>query len=198
MAAMWEATLHDLPGVYRVCLLTGDAGGDASDAHADPDLLGHLWAGPYLVHPDGIGLVVQDDEGVAGYCVAVPDTVALKDWVSAEWLPPLRTRHPVGSGASDADRAAVELLHRPPRAPAELLRGHPAHLHVDLLPRLQGAGWGRRLVEEALVRLGAAGARGVHLGVSERNTGALAFYERLGFTELVRAEGTRWYGRALG
>ena len=31
-----------------------------------------------------------------------------------------------------------------------VLAAHPAHLHVDLLPRLQGQGWGRRVVEAVL------------------------------------------------
>ena len=45
--------------------------------------------------------------------------------------------------------------------------------------------------------LAEAGAPGVHLGVDEENTGAHAFYERLGFTELRRAPGARLYGMPL-
>lgn len=64
---MRTATLHDLPGVYRVCRLTGHAGRDATSRHADPDLLGHLWAGPYLAFPEAVTRVIHDDQGVAGY-----------------------------------------------------------------------------------------------------------------------------------
>lgn len=194
---MREASIHDLPGVYRVCLLTGAAGTDATDAHADPDLLGHLWAGPYLVHPEAVALVVQDAEGVAGYCVAAPDTAAFEEWAETTWLPPLRERYPAGSGASAADRAAVARLHHAPRTPAHVLATHPAHLHVDLLPRLQGQGWGRRLLEDVLARLAAAGARGVHLGVDPANVGAVAFYERLGFALMPAPPGAQLYGRVL-
>jgi ribosomal protein S18 acetylase RimI-like enzyme len=193
-ATTWTGTLHDLPGVYRVCLLTGRAGEDASALHDDPDLLGHVWAGAYLVYPGAVSRVVRDDHGVAGYCVGVPDTAAFEEWVDAQWLPPLRARHPRGSGTTPGDRALVERLHEPARTDAGLLAEHPAHLHIDLLPRLQGQGWGRRLLTEVLDGLAQAGAAGVHLGVDEENSGARAFYARLGFTELSAPPGARVYG----
>jgi ribosomal protein S18 acetylase RimI-like enzyme len=190
-------TLHDLPGVYRVCLLTGAGGADASALHDDPDLLGHRWAGPYLVFPEAVTLVVRDDSGVAGYCLAVPDTDAFEQWVETVWLPPLRARHPLGSGGTPADAGVVEGLHHPTRTDAVLLAQHPAHLHVDLLPRLQGQGWGRRVVTEVLDALGRAGAGGVHLGVDPDNRGARVFYERLGFTPLPGPPGACYYGMRL-
>jgi GNAT superfamily N-acetyltransferase len=195
---MQPGTVHDLPGAYRVCLLTGAAGADATTLHDDPDLLGHLWAGAYVAFPDAVTRVLHDERGVAGYCLAVPDTRAFEEWVERVWLPPLRERHPLGSGSSPADAAVVERLHHPTSADAGLLAAHPAHLHVDLLPRLQGRGWGRRVVESVLEGLTTAGATGVHLGVDEGNTGAQVFYERLGFTELAGPPGARFYGRPLG
>src|SRR6187402_2437441 len=83
---MQPGTVHDLPGVYRVCLLTGAAGADATTLHDDPDLLGHLWAGPYLAFPDAVTRVLHDEHGVAGYCFAVPDTRAAA--VRAPPMPP--------------------------------------------------------------------------------------------------------------
>ena len=190
-------TVHDLPGVYRVCLLTGRAGGDATALHDDPDLLGHAWAGAYLVFPDAVARVVHDAGGVAGYAVGVPDTATFDAWLEGVWLPPLRARYPVGSGSTVADRALVERLHARPRTDAVLLQRFPAHLHVDLLPRLQGRGWGRRVVTQLLDGLAEAGAEGVHLGVDEANTGARAFYERLGFETVDGPPGARFLGRRL-
>lgn len=184
VATMRRARPRDLPGVYRVCLLTGDAGADATARHADPDLLGHVWAGPYLVYPSAAAHVVLDEDGVAGYAVGVADTARFEDWLAEEWLPPLRFEHPAGSGSTEADRALVARLHAWPRTDAALLHRYPAHLHVDLLPRLQGRGWGRRLVETLLDELGRSGATGAHLGVDAANPGAVAFYERLGFRRL--------------
>ena len=114
VTTMQPGTVHDLPGVYRVCLLTGAAGADATALHDDPDLLGHLWAGPYLAFPDAVTRVLRDEHGVAGYCLAVPDTRAFEQWVEQVWLPPLRARHPLGSGSTPADAAVVEHLQRPP------------------------------------------------------------------------------------
>lgn len=191
------ATVHDLPGVYRVCLRTGLAGRDASDTYADPDLLGHIWVGPYLLFPDAAALVLHDAQGVAGYCVGVPDTTAFEQWLEDVWLPPLRERYPPRSDAGP-DAVLVERLHHPLRTDAGLTAAHPAHLHVDLLPRLQGQGWGRRIIGALTDRLTAAGAVGVHLGVDEGNTAGQAFYQRLGFTELRRTAGARYVGRSLG
>ncbi len=191
---MREGTLHDLPGVYRVCLLTGRAGTDASALHADPDLLGHLWAGPYLAFPDAVTRVLQDDHGIAGYCLAVPDTITFELWLDEVWLPPLREQHPLGSGSTPADRALVERLHATHRTDAVLLAEHPAHLHVDLLPRLQGQGWGRRIIDDVVGELSRGGVPGIHLGVDAANSGAPGFYERLGFMTVAGPPGARWYG----
>lgn len=196
MATLRDATVHDLPGVYRVCRRTGLSGRDASAAGTDPDLLGHVWAGPYLVAPGALALVVHDEEGVAGYCLAAGDTAAHEDWVERHWLGPLRERYPVGSGTG-LDATLVERLHHPVRTDPALLTDHPAHLHVDLLPRLQGQGWGRRLVDAMTRRLAADAVAGVHLGVDDANEGAAAFYERLGFTELEHAPGTLLFGLRL-
>lgn len=195
-ARLRPATVHDAAGVYRVCRLTGLVGADASHRHADPDLLGHVWAGPYLHAPGAVAVVVQDEQGVAGYSVAAADTTAFEDWLEAQWLPPLRERHLVGSGATPDDAVLVRRLHAWPRTDPDLVAAYPAHLHVDLLPRLQGRGWGRRLVEAVLAELGSRGVRGLHLVVDTANTGATAFYERLGFTLVAADDGGRTYGRS--
>ncbi|MCG2799011.1 MAG: GNAT family N-acetyltransferase [Cellulomonas sp.] len=173
--------LCDLPATYRICLLTADAGGDASDRHDDPDLLGHVWAGAYPMADPGLCWVVTDDRGVAGYLLATADTVGFEGWCEQHWWPALRERYPLGSwsGGTDADAELVERLHHP--LLTDVPAGHPAHLHIDLLPRLQGQGMGRALIETMLGELGRRGVPGVHLGVHPANTRAKAFYAHLGF-----------------
>ena len=89
MLRIEPAGLHDLPGTYRVCTLTGDVGQDASSKYRDPDLLGHIYVGPYLAWGRGTQLVVVDEQGVAGYVLSADDTTAFEAWAEATWWPPL-------------------------------------------------------------------------------------------------------------
>ena len=88
------------------------------------------------------------------------------------------------SGDAGFDDLLIALMHSPARAPADLVAAYPSHLHIDLLPRLQGQGWGRRLIDTLSERLRATGSHGLHLGVATANTKAQAFYRAVGFTEL--------------
>ena len=63
---------------------------------------------------------------------------------------------------------------------------YPSHLHIDILPRQQGKGFGRKLIETLFAALAAKGSPGVHLFVGARNLTALAFYRRIGMTEFSR------------
>ncbi len=172
----------DLPGMYRVCLLTGAAGQDATTLYRDPDLLGHVYCGPYPVADPELSLVVVDEHGVAGYVVATADTAAFDDWCERSWWPALRSSLPERPDPGDGteDHVLVERIHHPDASSAP--PDAPAHLHIDVLPRLQGQGWGRRLIGGLSDRLHDRGVPGVHLGVDARNTRAVAFYEHLGFT----------------
>ena len=54
----------------------------------------------------------------------------------------------------------------------DLLGEYPSHLHIDLLPRAQGRGNGRALMETFLAALTERGSPGVHLGTSPQNVRA--------------------------
>ncbi|MGD8683340.1 MAG: GNAT family N-acetyltransferase [Chloroflexota bacterium] len=193
MLRIEPAGLHDMPGAYRVCLLTGDAGADASALHRDPDLLGHVYVGPYLRRGEGTQLVAVDDGGVAGYLLSTDDTLAFEAWAEHDWWPSLRTRYPrLDDGSPDA--RLVGLIHEPMRARPRLAGAYPAHLHIDLLARTRGSGLGRALIERLLADLRGRGVGGVHFGVSARNTNAIGFYQHLGFQVLERE---RW-GLTMG
>ena len=190
----------DLERLYEICLRTGDAGEDATALHHDPMLLGHVWAAPYLVHaPEHASVVVDGDDRARGYVLGVADSRRFEAELEREWWPALRERYPLDAdGRSEADQATVALLHDPPTAVDEVLAaGYPSHLHIDLLPDVQGQGWGRRLVDRVLGSLAAAGSPGVHLGVSARNERAIGFYRATGFTELGRSRHGIAFGRRL-
>jgi ribosomal protein S18 acetylase RimI-like enzyme len=59
-------------------------------------------------------------------------------------------------------------------------------LHVNVREGFRGQRLGHRLVETFCERAKAAGARGVHAGVSAENPRACHFFEGLGFVELRR------------
>lgn len=183
MLRIEPASLSDLPGAYRTCLLTGDAGLDATSLYRDPDLLGHVYVGPYLAYGRGTQLVVVDERGSAGYLLSADDTLAFEAWAEREWWPPLRVRYPVlDDGSHDAE--AIKLIHAPGRAPQELARVFPAHLHVDLQARARGTGLGRKLIERLIADLRSRRVSGVHLGVAADNSNAIGFYSHLGFREV--------------
>jgi ribosomal protein S18 acetylase RimI-like enzyme len=190
------ATTDDLPGAYQVCLLTGDAGGDASAKFRDPELLGHIYVGPYVVGSPELALIVADAAGVAGYCLAVADTRAFESWEEARWWPALRLRYPpLDDGSPDA--GLIGVIHHPIPAPGAVVAGYPAHLHIDLLERARGHGLGRVLIERQLADLRARGVAGVHLDVASDNANAIAFYRHLGFEEVLPLDGSILMGMRL-
>ncbi|WP_206305483.1 GNAT family N-acetyltransferase [Actinacidiphila soli] len=183
-------TLVDLPGVYRVCLRTGDSGRDATALYRDPDLLAHIYAAPYPAADPGLTFVAHDEEGLLGYVVGTADTYAFEEWLAEHWWPPLRGRYPEalatdpGDGTLDWQRVAHIHQARPVDEP--LYERFPAHLHIDILPRGQRTGLGRRLMTTLLTALRGRGVSGVHLGVGSGNPRAHAFYLAVGFTETSR------------
>lgn len=184
----------DRDAMYDICLRTGAAGGDASSLVGDPRLMGEIYVGPYVTHAPDLAYVVIDDEGVAGYVLGALDSVAFAEVLERDWWPDLRARHPepdsdapvVGDGQGALDALLIGLIHHPPPLNRDVVAGYPSHLHIDLLPRAQGRGWGRRLTETLFAALAERGSPGVHLGVALANTRAISFYQHLGMTELGR------------
>jgi GNAT superfamily N-acetyltransferase len=176
----------DLDALYDVCLRTGDAGEDASSQFVDPRLLGEVYVGPYLVMPSGIGFTAVEDGVPSGYALAAVDTRRFEAECEAEWWPQLRKRYPrpaIDERSTD-DAEIIALIHDPESPSDEVVASYPAHLHIDLLPVLQGRGVGREMMRRLLDELRTRGVPGVHLGVDARNQRAVGFYQHLGFDHL--------------
>ena len=184
-----EATLADEPDVARICRLTGDAGGDATGNFGDDTALADVYATPYLHGPGCVALVVDVGGRAAGYVVAATDTRAFQEWFTEQWWPGRAALHP---GRTSADEWLLASARDPQRCLNSAVDAYPAHLHIDLLPELQGAGWGRRLMDALRERLAAAGVAGVHLVAERRNAGAQAFYPRVGFVVADSDAGVTW------
>lgn len=175
----------DEPALAEICLRTADAGADATGVFDDDDLWAEVFVLPYVArHPDLAFVVETDDERVAGYIVATDDTRAFEDWFASQWWPRSAGRWPRPIEVRTRQDGTLAYAYGR-RAGAEPFGDtYPAHLHIDLLPELQGQGWGRRLIETLVAELRARGITGLHLAASTENAGAIAFYPRVGFTRI--------------
>lgn len=180
----------DRDDVYRVCLLTGDSGGDATGKFSDDTLLPDIYAGPYLALEPELATVVDVGGRVAGYLLAAADTTRFVERYRTDWLPGFAARHPQPAEIRSEQDRLIALGHRPEGMIGPDQDRYPAHLHIDLLPELQRQGLGRALIGRLLGQLRERGIPGVQLGVGEANHAARAFYARLGFHPLPSAPGT--------
>jgi ribosomal protein S18 acetylase RimI-like enzyme len=185
-----DAKKEDRAGAYYVCMKTGDYGKDGEPFfREDPDALGRIFVGPYLEFEPELSLVLEDAEGICGYAFGAFDSKEFFQRYETEWRPGLVKEFVMPTG----DRAKWNRVqqthswyHEPDYFMPEPYEKYPSHLHIDLLPRAQGRGFGRKMLEKVMGRLRGRGSPGAHLGVSEVNAPAVGFYRKLGFEELVR------------
>ncbi|MDE2466466.1 MAG: GNAT family N-acetyltransferase [Alphaproteobacteria bacterium] len=197
MAQLRAVKDGDQPVLYEICLRTGNLGDDASPLYRDPELLGHIYVGPYLLLARASCLVLEDSEGIAGYVVGTSNTIAFESACAERWWPPLQQRYPLPQ-CEDTSLDAVRLrqIHAPLRTLPALSARYSAHLHINILPRLQGRGFGRQLIDCFRASVAEQGATGLHLVAAMQNRRALAFYNRYGFQELGRTQEAVAFGIA--
>ena len=180
----------DKAAAYYICMKTGDRGGDGEPFYKeDPDALGRIYVGPYLEYEPDFALMLEDEKGVAGYALAALNAKKFFDRYEQEWRPTLCNEFQEPSGDKKAwsrVEQVYHLYHHPDYFVPASFEDYPAHLHIDLLPRTQGQGWGRRMIEDLAKRLQNQGAPGVHLELGGMNQRAYGFYRAIGFQELSR------------
>ena len=194
----------DIDALYAIALATAWVGGDASSLYRDPKLIGHIYSAPYANLQPELCLVAEDEAGVAGFVIGTADTAAWESRLEREWWPLLRRQYPAPDEARRAewshDQQRIFMIHQPTPVPAAVAQSYPAHLHMNLLPRLQGRGTGSRLFAAWLAVAAARGVGPMHVGANKQNTRAFSFWQRVGFVELdipeARAGRTTWMGRA--
>ncbi len=187
----------DLYTLYQICLKTADSGKDATSLYRDPELIGHLFAAPYAIAEPELCFILTADGAPSGYVLGTRDSDAFHGWSEREWFALLRQRYPLPAPEdASPDAKAIRSIHEG-HEPLAALAAYPAHLHIDLLPVGQGQGWGRRLIETFLAQLRTLGVPAVHLGVGKRNTGAIQFYQRVGFHHVVDADTWIAFGMKL-
>ena len=88
-------------------------------------------------------------------------------------------------------------IHHPDLSTPVDVTAYPSHLHIDLLPRAQGQGWGRKLMTTLLGELKERGSAGVYLGLGRSNKRAFQFYKKTGFSTLVEKTNEIYMGQKL-
>jgi ribosomal protein S18 acetylase RimI-like enzyme len=196
-----KAQKNDLPYIYRICLKTGFSGLDAGRYYANKFLLGQYYAAPYLFFDIDSCFVLVGEKGFpAGYIVGTLDSTGFQTWMNSEWLPLLSAEAEFQVTDSPFERSLKEQILRPQcltQQEVSLYAEYPAHLHIDILPELQGRGFGRKLIDSFIRNLQNHRISGVHLGVDEKNEKALKFYAALGFSEILNADGCLYLGMKL-
>ena len=176
---------EDRPGLYHICLATGDSGANAVHLYDQKDMLGEIYVGPYLTFQPDLSFTLIDD-GVAGYALAALDTSSFEDTLSKNWWPVILEKYNGRSpeNFNQREKNLFSYIQNPPLRSKEVISEYPSHLHIDLLEKAQGRGIGKAMMLLVLETLRAQGSPGVHLGMGAQNSRAFTFYTKLGFTLL--------------
>ncbi len=176
---------EDRPGLYHICLATGDSGANAVHLYDQKDMLGEIYVGPYLTFQPELSFTLIQD-GVAGYALAALDTTSFEDALSKEWWPLILDKYNGRSpeNFNEREKNLFSYIQKPPLRPKEIVREYPSHLHIDLLEKAQGRGIGKAMMLLVLETLREQGSKGVHLGMGAQNARAFTFYTKLGFALL--------------
>lgn len=193
----------DLEALYAISLATGHAGADASHLYSDRRMMGHIYSGPYASLEPSLVRVVVDTAGIAGFVVGTVDTEAWEARLEREWWPALRRRYAAPAAAEAVhwtpDQRRAFMIHHPARTPSAVTQAYPAHVHLNLLPRVQARGMGSRLFNDWLGIAVERGARAIHVAVNRDNVRAVRFWRKLDFVDLnldgLPAGRTIWLGR---
>ena len=191
----------DRAAVRRICHETGFMGEPVDWLWRDVESFAELFTGWYTDHEPQSASVIDIDGQVKGYLLGCEDTarsaseaiVFARQIVRRGILVRRGTAgtawRMIGDGIVDVTVRRVD-----PRAAEVHDARWPAHLHIDLLPEARGLGLGRRLIQRWFAHLTAQGIPGCHLGTFAENTGAIAFFESVGFrrrTDAVAVPGFR-------
>ena len=190
------ATLLDLPLLYNVAIKTGNSGTDATGMFRNDDMIGEVYVGPYVTLEPETGFVLADEESCVGYGLCVVDTTSFQSRARRLWWPALQEKYRALESFQDSEWLIHEIFH-PSDSPTAILDTYPSHGHIDLLPQVQGQGWGRIMMTTMEDALNAHGSPGFHLRVSEHNHRGLKFYAALGYQEIMRREGEVIVGKRL-
>jgi GNAT superfamily N-acetyltransferase len=179
----------DMPAVRDICVATARM--KSSQAPA-PWLFARYWTDYYTRFEPSHALVAVGTDGrVVGYLLGCHDTREYRQRMKRTVLPSLLMRAVV-TGAISHPASRTFIVKRlgawaapEPDRPGLLIK-FPAHIHINMLPEVQGKGGGQALMERFFAEAREAGVKGVHLETMASNIQASRFFIRAGFREFAR------------
>jgi ribosomal protein S18 acetylase RimI-like enzyme len=181
----------DKKGVIKVCHETGYMGESAKGRFDDTYLFGLLFCLYYVTYEPKNCFVAFDTktDQIVGYILGSSDTQIQNKIFLRKIIPKIivRTflytiwRYFKSFKALLYMRKANE-IHTPILKSNDLLKEYPAHLHINVLPGYQNKGIGMKLLSQLEHKIRSQNIKGIHLITSERNTSAVPFYHKSGFS----------------
>lgn len=161
----------DIPNLRNICHKTATA----KNYVENKELVCALYCDYYYEHePQNILVVADSNDEAQGYILCALDYNVFFEKFHKLYLPKVKKM----SRYEAFSHRLQPLFYK------DVARDYPAHLHIDLLPVCQGQGLGTKLVETLCDNLKKQGVKGLSLSVGADNSGALKFYERLGFEKI--------------
>jgi ribosomal protein S18 acetylase RimI-like enzyme len=172
----------DREAIQDICFLTGYMGDSAERFWRHKQSFVEIWTSYYInQEPESIYVATKDDL-VVGYLTGCVDTsrAPRPDEIYSPIIKYGLLFRPGTAGFFW--RGIIDSIKDRKAAKAEFIDERwPSHLHINLLPVARGSGLGRALMERWLNQLRNTRSPGCHLSTLAENTGALMFFERMGF-----------------
>jgi ribosomal protein S18 acetylase RimI-like enzyme len=176
----------DRARVRHICFVTGYMGDPVEWQWRDAESFADIFTGYYTDAEPQSALVAEVEGEVRGYLLGCRDST--KAWNPAKVIGRQITHRGIAFRPGTArfvwravGDVVVDAWHKrlPPAAFSD--PRWPAHLHIDLLRDARGIGVGAALLRRWLDSLRRAQVPGCYLETVAENTGAIAFFEAMGF-----------------
>ncbi len=177
MAQIRTARKSDLKSVEYICRMTA-----GPKSKAEP-IIGNMVAKTYSTYYireaiDTCFVLADENDNAVGYILCEPDFKRYKKLYRKFDVPFL----------FEIDKLHALQAWFFPVPYCAFGKKYPAHLHIDILPEYQAKGYGSKMVEALLSELKKRNIPGVMLLADIENTGAVRFYERLGFETILSSK----------
>ena len=131
------------------------------------------------VEPENCFVAVNEDDEAVGYIICASDHKRFKRLFKKFYLPEIKEL-----GRDYYTRALMDIYGH-----IFFEKKYTAHLHINVLSVCQGQGTGSQLMDALKNELRLKGVKGLMLSCAADNDGAIRFYKRNGFKELLTIAG---------